>query len=192
MFASIPVASATARCVGAGRSRPWTWSSAARTKNCGGVTATSASSAASAARQAWAAVTSAAQEGRLDRDRLRRTPVDEALASLQAIPGIGPFFARGILYRGAGVVDDVAEGDVTRFAVTKRYGLGALADQARVLEIAEAWRPYRMWAAVLLHVWVRSEIGLPRRRPPAARPAATRPRPTGRTGGSRSPQKPVS
>jgi 3-methyladenine DNA glycosylase/8-oxoguanine DNA glycosylase len=56
-------------------------------------------------------------------------------------------------------VDD----DVTRFAVTHRYGLETPAKHSAVLERAELWAPFRMWAVVLLHVWVRSEVGIPPR-----------------------------
>jgi DNA-3-methyladenine glycosylase II len=115
------------------------------------------------------AIARAAQDGWLRRDRLRDRPAAAALAELETLPGVGPFFAQGILYRGAGVVDDVTDDDVTAFAVTRRYGpataaaTGAAAGRAQVLEIAERWRPYRMWAVVLLHVWVRAEVGLPAR-----------------------------
>jgi len=45
------------------------------------------------------------------------------------------------------------------------YELSAPPSQAEVLAIAENWKPYRMWTEVLLHVWLRREVGLPRRRP---------------------------
>ncbi|HEU0315772.1 MAG TPA: hypothetical protein VFR49_00495, partial [Solirubrobacteraceae bacterium] len=119
------------------------------------------------------AVARAAQDGWLARDRLRAAPPARALADLRTLPGIGPFFAQGILYRGAGVVDAVTDDDITRFAVAERYGPDRL-------EVAERWRPYRMWAVVLLHVWVRAEVGVPprtfARRPRGeARPARARP-----------------
>jgi DNA-3-methyladenine glycosylase II len=105
----------------------------------------------------------AAEERRLDRDRLRELAPDDALAELQTLPGIGPFFAQGILYRGAGLADAVSDDAVTHFAVTKRYGLDAPADHAATLAVAEPWRPYRGWAVVLLHVWARQQGELPRR-----------------------------
>jgi DNA-3-methyladenine glycosylase II len=109
-------------------------------------------------------VAEAALSGVLDRERLRAMPVPDALAEVRRIPGIGPFFATGIVYRGAGVVDDVPDDDVTRFAVQQLHGLDEPPDRARVLAIAEAWRPLRMWAVVLAQVWVRREVGLPRGR----------------------------
>ena len=45
------------------------------------------------------------------------------------------------------------------------YELSALPNRQAVLEKAEVWRPYRMWATVLLHVWLRRERGGPVREP---------------------------
>jgi 3-methyladenine DNA glycosylase/8-oxoguanine DNA glycosylase len=69
----------------------------------------------------------------------------------------------GILLRGAGLVDEVTDDDVTKEAVQLAYKLSERPDQNEVLQIAEAWRPYRMWAIVLLHVWLRREMGGPHR-----------------------------
>jgi DNA-3-methyladenine glycosylase II len=104
-------------------------------------------------------VARAALDGVLDRARLRALPEADALALLRGIDGVGPFFAQGILMRGAGLVDTVTDDDVTKQAVQRRYGLAALPAHGDVLEIAERWRPYRMWASVLLHVWLRREQG---------------------------------
>ncbi len=109
------------------------------------------------------AIARAAQEGWLEREPLRAMPEDAALAKLQTLPGIGAFFSQGILYRGAGMVDALTDDEITRFAVTQAYGLDTPANRQTPEQIAEAWRPYRMWAVVLLHVWVRSERGLPPR-----------------------------
>jgi DNA-3-methyladenine glycosylase II len=105
----------------------------------------------------------AALEGVLDRGSLRSLPVADAITRLESLPGIGPFFAQGILYRGAGLTDEVTRDDMTEYAVKTAYKLEQSPDHARVLEIARPWRPFRMWAAVLLHVWIRREIGLPGR-----------------------------
>ena len=99
----------------------------------------------------------AAIDGTLDRDRLRALPEADALADLGRLPGVGPFFAQGILMRGAGLVDAVTDDEVTRQAVQRAYGLAAPPARPQLLEISERWRPYRMWATVLLHVWFRSE-----------------------------------
>jgi len=108
-------------------------------------------------------IAQAAAEGRLDRARLRALPVSAALSDLQGLQGVGPFAAQGILHRGAGLVDAVTDDEVTREAVMLAYNLPARPTQADVLAIADAWRPYRMWATVLLHVWLRRERGGPTR-----------------------------
>jgi DNA-3-methyladenine glycosylase II len=102
-------------------------------------------------------VARAALEGTLDRSRLRSLPEPEALAQLRTLPGIGEFFAQGILMRGAGLVDAVTEDDLTPRAIQLLYALPERPDRAAVLKRAEGWRPYRMWAVVLLNVWVRSQ-----------------------------------
>jgi len=99
----------------------------------------------------------AALDGLLDRRRLRALPEADALEQLQTLPGIGPFFAQGILMRGAGLVDAVTDDDLTPRAIQLLYELRERPDRAAVLDIAERWRPFRMWAIVLLNVWVRSQ-----------------------------------
>ncbi|HYV22326.1 MAG TPA: hypothetical protein VEN31_06695 [Candidatus Bathyarchaeia archaeon] len=95
-------------------------------------------------------IADAALEGTLDRDHLRRLSVERALAEIRALRGIGEFFAQGILFRGAGIVDDVTRDEQLRLAVQRAYGMRALPDSAEVARIADGWRPYRMWAEVLL------------------------------------------
>jgi len=102
-------------------------------------------------------VARAALEGSLDRARLRSLPEQDALTQLRTLPGIGEFFAQGILMRGAGLVDAVTEDDLTPRAIQLLYALPERPDRAAVLKRAEGWRPYRMWAVVLLNVWVRSQ-----------------------------------
>jgi 3-methyladenine DNA glycosylase/8-oxoguanine DNA glycosylase len=59
--------------------------------------------------------------------------------------------------RGAGLVDAITDDDLTPRAIQLLYRLADRPDRAAVLRRAEAWRPYRMWAIVLLNVWVRSQ-----------------------------------
>ena len=99
----------------------------------------------------------AALAGTLDRARLRSLPEADALTQLRTLPGIGEFFAQGILMRGAGLVDAVTEDDLTPRAIQLLYRLADRPEPAAVRKRAEAWRPYRMWAAVLLNIWVRSQ-----------------------------------
>jgi 3-methyladenine DNA glycosylase/8-oxoguanine DNA glycosylase len=95
-------------------------------------------------------IASAALDGRLDAESLRAMPVAQAQAQLQRLPGIGPFSAQLILIRGVGH-PDVFPADEPRLHAEMRhaYGLDA-ADTAKLAEIAEGWRPYRSWAALLL------------------------------------------
>jgi len=99
----------------------------------------------------------AALEGMLVRDHLRALPETEAIQQLKTLPGIGDFFAQGILMRGAGLVDAVTDDDLTPRAIQLLYRLKDRPDHAAVLKRAEAWRPYRMWTVVLLNVWLRSQ-----------------------------------
>jgi DNA-3-methyladenine glycosylase II len=99
----------------------------------------------------------AALDGTLDRARLRALPEAEALQQLRTLPGIGEFFAQGILMRGAGLVDAVTDDELTPRAIQLLYGLRDRPDRVAVLKRAESWRPFRMWAVVLLNVWIRSQ-----------------------------------
>lgn len=102
-------------------------------------------------------IAEAALDGRLDAARLRALPEEAALAELSALRGVGPWTAAHILYRGAGLADALPGGEprVLR-AVKEAYGLSRVPSAARFAEIAETWRPYRMWVAIML---VRSIAG---------------------------------
>jgi len=93
----------------------------------------------------------AALAGDLDPDLLRGMELDEALAHLQSLPGIGPFGATLILARGAGH-PDVPPPTLRRFrtAVRSAYGLESEPDEAMMAELSEPWRPYRAWVTWLL------------------------------------------
>ena len=102
----------------------------------------------------------AALDGKLDTETLRSLPPDEALPRLRELAGVGPFTAEGIYYRGCGIADGIPNADeIGREVVRDLYGI-ADAGAADVLRLAEAWRPYRMWAVVLLRVaWGRGQHG---------------------------------
>ena len=101
------------------------------------------------------AVAQGALAGWLDRAYLRSLDDEVSLARLETLPGVGPFFSQGILYRGAGKKDGFTHDDTTYRAIRQAYGLSGDASREAILAIAERWRPYRMWVTVLLHVWVR-------------------------------------
>ena len=105
----------------------------------------------------------AALDGRLATERLRGLPDDEALAELRALPGIGEWTASAVLTRGCGLVDALPLGDrISREAVRHSHELADAPDDDAWLAIAEPWRPYRMWATVLLHMaWRRDQPAPP-------------------------------
>jgi DNA-3-methyladenine glycosylase II len=97
------------------------------------------------------ALAAAAAAGDLDPGMLRGLSLDDALAHLQSLPGIGPFGAMLVLARGAGH-PDVPPPTLRRFrtAVAAAYGLQEDPDEAKLAELSEAWRPYRGWVTWLL------------------------------------------
>ncbi len=90
-------------------------------------------------------IAEAALDGRLDRDRLRAMPIDEALADVRRLKGIGEFFAVAIVMRGAGLLDATPNDDITRAGIRRFYGTDD------VQRVTDGWRPYRMWCSVLIH-----------------------------------------
>jgi DNA-3-methyladenine glycosylase II len=91
---------------------------------------------------------SAALDGALDRDRLRTQSYDDAEQQLQQLPGIGPFSAELILIRGVGAPDALPRHEKRLIAATRQaYQLPANAD---IDPVADHWRPYRSWIALLL------------------------------------------
>ena len=94
----------------------------------------------------------AAMDGRLDTDELAAMPHEEALASLRALPGVGPFTAEAVWLRGCGVTDELPSTEEASLMAAHEAVRPAGLDRAGLIEIAEAWRPYRMWATVLLRM----------------------------------------
>jgi len=92
----------------------------------------------------------AALAGDLDAARLRAMPVEDALAHLRTLPGIGPFYAELILIRGAGHPDVFPRHERRLHAsMAEAYSLGD-PDAHRLAGISEHWAPYRSWVAFLL------------------------------------------
>lgn len=97
------------------------------------------------------ALAEAALAGRLDADRLRKLEPDAALAELQELPGIGPFYSMLVLVRSSGHADLLPAGERRVLACAAHYyGLDPPLSHERFTELAERWRPFRTWASVLL------------------------------------------
>ncbi|MGS0683559.1 DNA-3-methyladenine glycosylase family protein [Nakamurella sp. GG22] len=92
-----------------------------------------------------------AMSGTLDTARLRHIGPEATNDDMQRIKGIGPFYASLITIRAVGFTD-VAPADepLLRDLVTQLYRFPEPCTRDQFLEIAEAWRPYRTWAAVLV------------------------------------------
>jgi AraC family transcriptional regulator of adaptative response / DNA-3-methyladenine glycosylase II len=74
--------------------------------------------------------------------------LDEAVARLVAIPGIGPWTAHYVAMRALGEPDAFPAGDL---GLRRALARGGPLPSAREVErIAEAWRPWRAYAAVAL------------------------------------------
>jgi DNA-3-methyladenine glycosylase II len=99
------------------------------------------------------AVADAALDGALDAGRLAALDPDEAQAQMREIRGIGPFYAALIVVRASGTTDALPVGESKVLGHAGRlYGDGAPLSEERYAEIAEAWRPFRTWATVLIRV----------------------------------------
>jgi DNA-3-methyladenine glycosylase II len=98
-------------------------------------------------------VARAALDGKLEPGRLAAMGTGEAMAELRAIPGLGPVYAGLVLLRSTGVTDALTldEPRLPRY-LQHYYGLAEVPDAEAIGHIAELWRPFRTWAAVLFRV----------------------------------------
>lgn len=96
-------------------------------------------------------IAEAALDGKLDLPFLHAMSSDDAIAAMQELPGIGPFYASLIIIRGAGL-SDVLPDNEPRFIsfVQQLYGFDHKPSQPEIFKIAENWRPFRTWACVLI------------------------------------------
>ncbi|MDB5071751.1 MAG: 3-methyladenine glycosylase/8-oxoguanine glycosylase-like protein [Candidatus Eremiobacteraeota bacterium] len=96
-------------------------------------------------------VARAALDGLLDIARIHALGPEAAMADLQRIGGIGPFYSALIVVRASGFADVLPLEEQKALALAgELYGLGAPATREQFTEIAEAWRPFRTWAVVLM------------------------------------------
>ena len=77
----------------------------------------------------------------------KQASLDETLAALQSLPGIGPWSANYIAMRAFGEADAFPAGDLVL-----RRNAGGMTEQ-QLTRRADRWRPYRAYAAMLL--WAR-------------------------------------
>jgi DNA-3-methyladenine glycosylase II len=99
------------------------------------------------------AIARAALDGRLDPARLLAMEPEEAMAALQELPGIGPMYAMLILLRSTGATDILTLGEPRIPSYIRHfYGLAGPAAPVQISSLAEAWRPFRTWACVLIRV----------------------------------------
>jgi 3-methyladenine DNA glycosylase/8-oxoguanine DNA glycosylase len=98
------------------------------------------------------AIAEAAADGMLDAAALRAMPAEEALKQLQLLPGIGRFSAELILIRGAGHPDVFPRSETRLHEIMRdAYHLPG-AGVAELVEVAEAWAPFRSWVSFLFRV----------------------------------------
>ncbi|HEX4036288.1 MAG TPA: DNA-3-methyladenine glycosylase [Solirubrobacteraceae bacterium] len=90
-------------------------------------------------------------EGSLELGRLEELDDDAVIAELVAVKGIGEWSAHMFLMFQLGRPDVIAPGDLgIRRGIQITYGLEEMPTPAEVVERAEAWRPYRTAACLLL------------------------------------------
>lgn len=101
----------------------------------------------------------AALDGLLQTELLRGMPREEALPSLRALPGVGPFTAEAVWLRGCGVVDELPSSEEASLQAAQEMYARPDLTRSDLDDIADAWRPFRMWATVLLRMGWSRESG---------------------------------
>jgi DNA-3-methyladenine glycosylase II len=96
-------------------------------------------------------VARAALDGRLDVERIKASEPEAAMADVQTIKGIGPFYSALIVIRASGLADvlPVNEPKLLALAATL-YGRPATPSETEFRAMANPWQPFRTWAAVLI------------------------------------------
>lgn len=104
---------------------------------------------------------SAALRGALDTEMLRSLPRDESLNQLKKLSGIGEFGSQLIRLRALSAVDELPTNEPRLAgAIRDAYGLAREPDLEKLEQLAESWRPYRMWVCVCLRRTVTGGAGM--------------------------------
>jgi DNA-3-methyladenine glycosylase II len=97
------------------------------------------------------AVAQAAWDGRLDVARLVALGPDRAMADVRELPGIGPFYAALVVVRACGLADVLVTNEAIALdTIADLYHLPGPPSTGELARLAEPWRPFRTWAAVLI------------------------------------------
>jgi DNA-3-methyladenine glycosylase II len=99
-------------------------------------------------------VAGAGMDGTLDVAHLHEIGPEQAYVELQALKGLGPFYAGLVVLRATGFADawlPVPEPKVLAH-VTRYYGLVKAPGPKQFAALAEGWRPFRTWATVLIRL----------------------------------------
>jgi DNA-3-methyladenine glycosylase II len=103
----------------------------------------------------------AAMVGELDTETLRSMTAEQALKSLQRLPGIGAFGSQLVRLRALSAVDELpAQERRLMGALRTEYGLAREPDQTTLEELAAKWKPYRMWVCVCLRRTLEGGAGM--------------------------------
>jgi DNA-3-methyladenine glycosylase II len=98
-------------------------------------------------------VAQAALDGQLNAAALRAMSSEAALTALQRLNGLGPVYATLVYLRSTGVTDALTLDEPRlRDYLRHYYDLPQTPGTAEIKGIAERWRPFRTWAAVLFRV----------------------------------------
>jgi len=90
--------------------------------------------------------------GELELDRLEELGDEEVIEEIVAVRGLGRWTAEMFLIFHLERPDVLSGGDLgIRKAIQVEYGLGEMPPPAKVIEVGEAWRPYRSLAS--LYLW---------------------------------------
>lgn len=96
-------------------------------------------------------VARAAEEGRLDVAHLTALDPEAAMAELQQLAGIGPFYSALVVIRACGLTDVLPTQEEQSLALMSTlYDMPPPIGAADLVALAERWRPFRTWAVILI------------------------------------------